>query len=131
MILPDEEPSDCEDRRNENYADPNTASVGDFVLVQFLGKKSITYYIGQLLEFTENVEMKTKFLRRSSRKDMNCPSFSFPDNEDSTMRRKMLSVFHNHSTEEGQRGALRNMSFQWICPHIILGSLVQDSHQIV
>lgn len=82
MILPDEEPSDCEDRRNENYADPNTASVGDFVLVQFLGKKSITYYIGQLLEFTENVEMKTKFLRRSSRKDMNCPSFSFPDNED-------------------------------------------------
>ena len=61
----------------------NLIELDDFVLVQIAGKRTKTYYVGQIVEVSENT-VKTKFMRRADMSRGKQMSFVFDDREDET-----------------------------------------------
>ena len=61
--------------------EPNDIEQDDFVLVKFLGKRSVTHYVGIIVRI-DGSEAETKFLRRADLRYSTQIHFVFPDKED-------------------------------------------------
>lgn len=62
--------------------DPDTFEKDDFILVEYVGKKSKAYYVGQIQNKVDEFEITTKFLRRADQRRHGQMTFVFPDREE-------------------------------------------------
>ena len=73
--------------------DPLDIDKADFILVEFAGKKSKSYYIGQVINKVNDFEITTKFLRRADQHKHGKMFFVFPEKDDiSTIERDAIVV---------------------------------------
>ena len=68
LLSDEEELSDCsilDDDEMAKVAKPNDIKEGEFALVWFSGKRSVLYYVGQVIDVFEDGDVTFRFLKRS------------------------------------------------------------------
>ena len=92
-ISSDSDESDISIENFDTEKDPLDIDKADFILVEFAGKKSKSYYIGQVINKVNDFEITTKFLRRADQQKHGKMFFVFPEKDDiSTIERDAIVV---------------------------------------